>query len=108
MATKRIQLAALMLAASIAANAEVRKFSPGFNLFSKEQDIALGKESSAAVRKQMPVIHNADLEKYVQAIGQIILGESERLDGGFWLLSNARYGENKRARENGGLQHGVW
>jgi Zn-dependent protease with chaperone function len=54
----------------IAAYAQVRQFKPGFNLFSKEQDIQLGKESAAQIRRQMPIVKNPELQQYVQRIGQ--------------------------------------
>ena len=43
---------------------------PGFNLFSKDQDIALGKEAAAQVRQQYQVTDNRELQDYVKKIGQ--------------------------------------
>jgi Zn-dependent protease with chaperone function len=42
----------------------------GWNLFSKQQDIQLGKEAAAQVEKQMTVIPNKPLTDYITSIGQ--------------------------------------
>jgi Zn-dependent protease with chaperone function len=59
---------ALLLAATSAAQGP-RQLRPGWNLFSKDQDIQLGKEAAAQVEKQYTVVHNADLTNYIQRIG---------------------------------------
>lgn len=59
------------------------KLHPGFNLFSKEQDMQLGKESAAEVRKQMVVIHDPFLTAYVNKIGQRLAATPEARDSGF-------------------------
>jgi hypothetical protein len=43
---------------------------PGWNLFSAEQDVQLGKEAQAQVEKQMVVVHNSDVTNYLKGIGQ--------------------------------------
>jgi len=59
----------LMLAAA-ALLAEVKQFKPSrLNLFSPQQDVEMGKEAAAEVRKNMPVVSNADLTAYVQRVG---------------------------------------
>jgi Zn-dependent protease with chaperone function len=61
-------LAALTLGSALA---QVKEFKPSWlNLFSPAQDVQLGKESAAEVRKTMPVVNNADLTNYVNRIGQ--------------------------------------
>ena len=51
--------------------AQLKEYKPSrLNFFSKEQDIQLGKESAAEVRKTMPVVNNAELTNYVNRIGQ--------------------------------------
>ncbi len=42
---------------------------PGFNLFSTQQDIELGRQSAAQVEKQIPLIHDPAIDQYVAAIG---------------------------------------
>lgn len=43
---------------------------PGINLFSKDQDIALGKEAAAQIRKQYQITDNQELQTYVKKLGQ--------------------------------------
>jgi Zn-dependent protease with chaperone function len=43
---------------------------PGWNLFSVEQDVQLGKEARAQVERQMPVVHNSQVNGYLTQIGQ--------------------------------------
>ena len=67
--TKKL-LTLLIFTLGFAAHAQVKTFKPGFNLFSKEQDVQLGKESATQVRQQMQVVQNPELQQYVQRIGQ--------------------------------------
>jgi len=50
--------------------AQPRKVKPGFNLFSLDQDVQLGKEYAAQVEKEMAVIKDAALSAYVERIGK--------------------------------------
>jgi len=59
------------------------QFHPGFNLFSKDQDVQLGKESAAQVRKQMPVIRDPVLTDYVNRVGQRLASSHEARASGF-------------------------
>lgn len=54
--------------------AQVPTFKPGFNLFSKDQDIQLGREAAAQIEKQQQVVHDARLESYVNNIGRRLAG----------------------------------
>jgi len=38
---------------------------PGFNLFSKQQDIQLGQEAAAQVRQKVTIVQNQFLQDYV-------------------------------------------
>jgi predicted Zn-dependent protease len=58
-------------------------FQPGFNLFSKEQDVQLGQESAAEVRKQMPVIKDPFLNEYVNRVGKRLAATDEAKSSGF-------------------------
>ena len=61
-------IVALMLSAGIAdAQTQVK---PGFNLFSPEQDVEVGRQSAAQVQQQMPVLSDREVEAYVNRIGQ--------------------------------------
>jgi|SRR5215470_10809658 len=46
------------------------QFRPGFNLFSKEQDVQLGKEAASQVEKQSKIVTDAVVSNYVQRIGE--------------------------------------
>src|SRR5260370_12987626 len=73
-------LIVLLLAASHAA-AQVKHFTPGFNLFSKDQDVQLGKEAAAQVEEQMEVIHDPHVVNFIQRIGRKLADQPQA--GGF-------------------------
>lgn len=75
--THRITLFVLILAGAAAAADGPRKLKPGFNLFSKEQDIQLGKEAAGEIEKQLTVIDNAELNAYLQRIGSKLAATEE-------------------------------
>src|SRR5262245_31399192 len=43
---------------------------PGFNLFSVEQDIEIGRQSEAEAERQLPLLRDASSERYVNDIVQ--------------------------------------
>jgi beta-barrel assembly-enhancing protease len=47
-----------------------REIKPGFNLFSKEQDVQLGKEAAAQIEQQVQVVNNRELTDYINRLGQ--------------------------------------
>ena len=59
------------------------KFRPGFNLFSKEQDVQVGQESAAQVRKQMTLVKDSFLNQYVNTVGKRLANAQEAKDSGF-------------------------
>jgi Zn-dependent protease with chaperone function len=61
-------LVALVLAAG-AVHAQT-KIKQGFNLFSVDQDVEIGRQSAAKVEQQLPIINDATSTNYVRAIGQ--------------------------------------
>jgi predicted Zn-dependent protease len=46
------------------------KLKPGFNMFSKEQDVQLGREAAAQVAQQLPIVRDQEIVRYVQEIGR--------------------------------------
>ena len=50
---------------------------PGFNLFSKDQDIQLGKEAAAEVEKNAKVITGKDLSAFIEGIGRKLASAPE-------------------------------
>ncbi len=55
------------LAVSLFAAIEPPK--PGWNLFSAQQDVQLGKEAQAQVERQMHVIHSSEVSRYLSDLG---------------------------------------
>lgn len=53
-------------AAVAAAQTQVR---PGFNLFSPEQDIELGRQSAVQVEREIPLVKDPGVRRYVESIG---------------------------------------
>jgi Zn-dependent protease with chaperone function len=62
--------AAVVLALALPLAAQVKKYEPGFNLFSPQQDIEIGREAAEEVRRSMPVVNNAELTGYVTRVGE--------------------------------------
>lgn len=56
---------------------------PGFNLYSKQQDIDLGKQAAAQVKGQYQQVQNQDLQAYVQKIGERLAKTSPAANSGF-------------------------
>jgi len=46
------------------------KVKPGFNLFSAEQDVEVGRQSAAEAEQQLPLLRDAAVQDYVNRIGQ--------------------------------------
>lgn len=63
----------LLLAWSVAAFGQGKVPRPGWNLFSPEQDVEMGKEAVAEVEKEVIVVDDPTLTKYVSNIGAKIV-----------------------------------
>ncbi len=63
---------ALAIALSLVAGvAEAQtKVSPGWNMFSAQQDVEIGAQSAAEAERQLPLVRDAEVEAYVNRIGQ--------------------------------------
>lgn len=46
------------------------RVKPGFNVFSVEQDLEIGRQSAAEAERQLPLFSNRSVERYVSQIGQ--------------------------------------
>lgn len=46
------------------------KINPGWNMFSAQQDVEIGAQSAAEAERQLPILRDADVEGYVNRIGQ--------------------------------------
>ena len=56
---------------------------PGFNLFSKQQDIQLGQQAAAEVRKQSRPVSSPELQDYIRRIGERLAATPDVRDSGF-------------------------
>src|SRR5438034_8331154 len=79
---KRAGLACVLLIASSLAQGPTT-FHPGFNFFSRQQDIQLGQESAAQVRRQMQIVKDPVLNEYVNAVGRELANTPEGRASGF-------------------------
>ncbi|HWQ56868.1 MAG TPA: M48 family metalloprotease [Bryobacteraceae bacterium] len=70
-----------VLLGTMALAQQPRELKPGWNLFSKEQDVQLGKEAAAEIEKQVRVVNDAQLNSYVRRIGERLASTPEA--GGF-------------------------
>lgn len=59
------------------------QIKPGFNLFSRQQDVQLGQESATEVRKQRTIIKDPTLTAYVNDVGQRLMASKEAKASGF-------------------------
>ena len=75
-----IVLVLLTLTLSCASRDAGDPLHPGYNTFSKEQDIQIGKEYSAEIRKQVDVIDNPRLQEYISTIGMRLAGQPQADD----------------------------
>jgi predicted Zn-dependent protease len=76
-------LLAIILFVTLGAAQGPKKFQPGFNLFSKQQDVQLGQESAAQVRKQMTMAKDPFLNQYVNLVGKRLASSREAQESEF-------------------------
>ena len=74
---RRLVAAVLLLAAPVLPAADRKELKPGFNIFTLDQDIQMGVQSAAEVRKTRAVIDNDQLTGYLTRIAAR-LGKSPR------------------------------
>ena len=63
-------LLALTLALAPAAWAERTRLKPGWNMFSPQQDVDLGREVSKDAERQLPLLNDPQVDAYVNAVGR--------------------------------------
>jgi Zn-dependent protease with chaperone function len=73
-AKRQHSFALLLILSACSFAAGPKEIKPGWNLFSKQQDIDLGHEAAAQVERQMQVVHDPELEAFVQRIGKRLVG----------------------------------
>lgn len=70
--------ALFLVCAALALAASQRKLpKPGWNMFSKQQDVELGREYAQQVEKQMKVIPDKDLTDYVNRVGMRLVRQGQ-------------------------------
>jgi Zn-dependent protease with chaperone function len=76
--SKRLHIFGIVfLALAGSAQATHKNLKPGWNLFSKEQDVQLGREAAQQVEQQMQIVRDAQLNDYVRRIGQRLASAPE-------------------------------
>ncbi|MBZ5604711.1 MAG: M48 family metalloprotease [Acidobacteriia bacterium] len=60
--------AAVLVVVQVAA--QVRDIKPGFNIFSPEQDVQMGREAVKEIEHTKPILHNDDVDVYLSRVGQ--------------------------------------
>jgi hypothetical protein len=53
---------------------------PGYNVYSPEQDVELGREAAAEIRKQVDVVNNSNLQNYINRVGKQLASRPEAGD----------------------------
>src|SRR5438552_7570143 len=66
---RRVALAALLIALAPATPRAQTVVRSGFNVFSAQQDVEIGTQSAAAVDRQLPMLSDAAVTRYVSAVG---------------------------------------
>jgi predicted Zn-dependent protease len=70
-------VAALSFAGCAARSNTAAAPKPGFNLFSKEQDIQIGQQAAAEVKQQYPVVQNQFLQDYITRLGMRLASQPQ-------------------------------
>src|SRR6266699_784145 len=73
----------LSIAASALCRTPGEPLKPGFNLFSKEQDVQLGSEAAQQVRQKYKVVDNPFLQDYIHRVGDRLAATPEARASGF-------------------------
>jgi predicted Zn-dependent protease len=79
----RVTFSLLVLISTALAAQGPTQIKPGFNLFTKQQDVQLGQETAAEVRKHVTLVNDPTLTAYVNGVGQRLARSREARDSGF-------------------------
>ena len=66
--TSMLLAVALALATPPAASAQTKRPTPGFNLFTVEQDVEIGRQSAAEAEKQLTLLNQPNVNRYLTSI----------------------------------------
>ncbi len=78
-----VALGLLLFTAACASRKAGEPLKPGFNLYSKQQDVEIGREAAAQVRRQYPVVQNQWLQNYINTVGQRLAATPAAEQSGF-------------------------
>lgn len=67
---RTLTLSIILLLSTQGLWAQPKPIKPGWNLFSKDQDVQLGKEAAGEIEKEVQVVNDRRLTDYVDSIGQ--------------------------------------
>ncbi|MCS6951628.1 MAG: M48 family metallopeptidase [Bryobacterales bacterium] len=77
----KARIAALLMTLAVCISAPVaaqpKQLKPGFNLFSKEQDIQLGREAAKEIEKQVRLLEHRQINDYVERLGRKLASRPE-------------------------------
>ncbi len=78
---RSFQIAILVVAAVACATRQPGDpLTPGFNQFSKQQDIELGRQAAAEIKQQVDIVDNPTLQNYVKGLGTRLARQPEAED----------------------------
>lgn len=77
---RRLIVVSLMTAVVLLAAGQKKLPKPGWNFFSKDQDIQMGREYAQQVEQQMTVVQNQELTDYINKIGQRLVKQGGLAD----------------------------
>jgi predicted Zn-dependent protease len=81
---QRLLVAVAMLATVQSLGCAARKpdepLEPGFNVFSKDQDVQLGQEAAAQIRQQVDIVNNRELQNYISEVGRKLTSQPQAGD----------------------------
>jgi beta-barrel assembly-enhancing protease len=63
-------VAVIMCLFAVSAYANRTQLKPGFNLFSPQQDVEMGKQVSQEAEQQLPIFNNRQAESYLNSLGR--------------------------------------
>ncbi|MGH9455605.1 MAG: M48 family metallopeptidase, partial [Terriglobia bacterium] len=67
---KSIAILVALLAPALAFAVEELNFKPGFNFYSPQQDVQLGKANADGIQKQLPMLNDPETMNYITSLGR--------------------------------------
>lgn len=73
-------LVGALIAQPLTLVAQTKTLRPGFNFFSKEQDVQLGREAAAQIEREVPILNNPEMEKWLNELARPLVSQPEAGD----------------------------